>query len=265
MKTQLRLNSVIPHGVSGPEAGAINLIYDYWLNKYNQSAYSFISINQIGDDLDEVFIKLGKEAHLNIRIPSPNDFESKSNDEKNRIRLEIIHEGLLRIAKKEKKLDVVVLEKIKNIILENNFSFEFVCKLYKNKKNNNIDAKLIVQPLVDLFKYYIEIEEENKLKCKIQVYSGDTTGYNIPNLFKHGVWKKDNVFILRARQRTSEIRINFVECTLEQVNFTRYEKDPWFEMFRTDISVKEREKARQNYENSLPPHIQAAIRQDKDS
>ena len=78
MKTQIRLNSVVPHGVSGPDAGAIELIYEALMIEYKQSAYRYISINQIGNDLDEVMIKEGKNMHLNIRYPSPADFNLKT-------------------------------------------------------------------------------------------------------------------------------------------------------------------------------------------
>src|SRR5688572_4216824 len=98
MVTQLRLGSVVAHGVGGPEAGAVDLIYLFLLMEYRQNIYRAIFINQIGDDLNEVIIKQGKEIYVNVRHPAPVDFDLKSDEEKNRIRLDVIHTGLLRIA-----------------------------------------------------------------------------------------------------------------------------------------------------------------------
>lgn len=265
MKTQIRLNSVVPNGVSGPEAGAINLIYEYWLSYYSQNAYSYININQIGDDFNEVLVKKGKEIYINIRYSTPSDFDSRSDEEKNRMRLEVIHAGLLLIAEKEKKMDISALEEIKDIILANNFSFDFTCKTYKNKKNDNLIAKLIVHPEVSEFKYYIQIEEQSEIKCRKQIYRGNTSGYYIHDLFKLGKWENNNKFILTGKRHEVEIHIIIDQCKIEYVNLTPYQKPPFFEMFKTDNTKEEKEEARNNFENSIPPSIKSAIRKDKDN
>ncbi|MCB0777473.1 MAG: hypothetical protein KDB99_14265 [Chitinophagaceae bacterium] len=260
MKTQIRLNYVVPHGVSGPEAGAMNIIYEFLLNEYRQNAYSYISINQIGDDLNEVIIKNGKQVYLNIRYPSPKDFELREDEDKNRIRLEIIHSGLMRLAEKEKKLDIQSLHGIRDKILANKFSFDFVCKTYENKKNKNLGAKLIVRPETNRFKYYVQIEERGQLKCKISIYEGSTSGYYIADLFKFGKWKNDNNFVLTGKRHDVEIHIYIDQCKAEYVNLTPYEKAPFFEMFRSDISSEEKEIAIKNFEHSLPSAIRAIIK-----
>src|SRR5437667_12875436 len=107
MKTQLRLNSVVPHGVgSGSESLALDLIYEFLLREFAQAIYRYISINQIGSELNEFVMKEpGNKIHVNIRYPAHEDFESKSADEKNEIRLDIVHTALLRVAEYDKKLD----------------------------------------------------------------------------------------------------------------------------------------------------------------
>jgi len=260
MATQIRLGSVVPHGVGGPQAGAIDLIYYFLLNEHSQNPHSYIFINQIGDDLDEVIIKKGKEIYINIRYPAPDDFESKNEDEQNRIRLDVIHLALLRIAAKEKKLNIQILETLKNRILENNFSFYFVFKTFINKKNNDLIAKLVIHPNPDAFEYFIHIEEQGKLKCKLPIYNGFTNIIYVADLFWFGKWKNDNDFVLTGKKKEIEIHIKVDSCKVKYVNLTAYEKAPRFEMFRSDISPEERETARKDWEHSLPPAIAAFIR-----
>jgi hypothetical protein len=260
MKTQVRLNSVILHGVSGPEAGALNLIYEFLLTEYNQNAYSYISINQINDDLNEGMIKKGKQVYLNIRYPSPEDFELRTKEEKNRIRLEVIHSGLLRIAEKDKKLDVHSLQAIKDKILINKFSFHFVFKTFENKKNRKLSAKLIVHPGAEQFKYYLQIDEQGQSKCKEIIYNGNTSGFYIADLFKFGKWKDDNHFILTGKRHEVEIHIFIDQCKVEYVNLTQYEKSPFFEIFRLDIGSEQKVASVKNFEHSLPPAIAAMIK-----
>jgi putative transposase len=110
----LRLESVVPHGVGGTEAGIIDLIYAFLLQEYGQDIYSYIHVNQIGEDLDEVIIKDGKNIYINVRYPAIEGLEQRSTKERNRIRLDVAHTALLKIAEYEKKLDVT-----KGIWLEN--------------------------------------------------------------------------------------------------------------------------------------------------
>ena len=260
MDTQIRLGSVIPHGVGGPEAGAIDLIYYFLLREYGQNSYNHIFINQIGEDLNEIILKQGKQININIRYPAQEDFELKSDYEKNRIRLDVTHAALLRIAEKEKKLDIQILEIIKNKILENNFSFDFVLKTFKNKKPDNLFAKLIVQPKASSFLYYIQIEEDEKVKCKLPIYNGFTNTFYVRKLFGIGKWKKNNDFILKGKNGEVEIHIIVDSCEVKYINLTKYEKAPSFEIFRSDITLDESEKARKDWHHSLPPAIASFLR-----
>jgi hypothetical protein len=119
MQTEIRLGSVVLHGVGGPEAGAIDYIYIYLLQEFKQCFYSRIGINQVGDDLTEFVMKEpGNKIHVNIRYPVYEDFETKSKEEKNLIRLDVIHTSLLRVAEYDGKFDVNKLEAIKQKILD---------------------------------------------------------------------------------------------------------------------------------------------------
>src|SRR5438270_11111167 len=136
MKTNLlHLDSVVPNGVGGPETGMINFIYTALLQEYGMDLYRYIHINQIGDDLNELIINRGKEVYINVRIPAHNDFKQKTVEEKNLIRLDIIHLALLRIAEQNKKIDIKILEEIKEKVIKSNFSFDFAYKTYINSKN----------------------------------------------------------------------------------------------------------------------------------
>jgi len=262
MRTELRLGSVVPHGVGGPESGAIDWIYIFLLHEFGQDVYRRIGINQIGEDLNELVMKEpGNKIHCNIRYPVIENFETKSIEERNRIRLDVIHTALLRIAKYDKKLDTSKLEAIKNKILENNFSFEFECKAYPKNKNKNLLAKMLVHPQMYKFDYYILIEENGKLKCRLKIYSGGTDTFYFPFFFRFSKWENNNEFVLTGTVKEVESHILINECKIKIVNLTPYDNPPTFQMFRMDISKEEKERAHQDYIHSLPPANAAIIRQ----
>jgi hypothetical protein len=262
MKTNIfRLNSVVPHGVGGPESGAINLIYTTLLQELEQDVYGYIGVNQIGNDLDEFVMKQGKIVHVNIRYPAYDDFESKTISEKNRIRLDVVHTALLRVAVQDKKLDIGKLEEIKSKILSNDFSFDFVCKSYLYNKRSSLIAKIIVHPQMEKFDYYVSIEDNLTVKCRKKIYSGLTNVVYYPELFSQGKWKGENEFIITGKRKEVEIKICVDECKIEFKNLTGYPKPPYFEMMRADISAEEKDKAYQDWQHSLPPAAAAIIRQ----
>lgn len=84
MKTQIKLNSIVPNGVgSSSESGAIDFIYEILINEYKQNNYSYISINQIDDTLDELVTKEPpRKIFVNIRYPVYENFDKKSTEEK---------------------------------------------------------------------------------------------------------------------------------------------------------------------------------------
>jgi hypothetical protein len=259
MKTQLRLNSVVLHGVgSGPESGAIDLIYAFMLTEYGQDVYRYIGINQIGDDLKEFVMKEpGNKIYVNIRYPVYEDFETKSVEEKNLIRLDVMHTALLQIAAYDNKLNTNKLETIKRKILDADFSFDFVCKEYKYKKNDKLKAKIIIHPEIDKFNYYCLVEENGQVKCKVKIYCGGTDTLYYRDLFSDVKWKSENEIFITGKAKEVEIKITIDTCE----NLTNYDKAPYFEMMRADTSEPDRHKAHQDWLHSLPPAMAAVIRQ----
>jgi hypothetical protein len=261
-KTQLRLNSVVPHGVgSGSESLALDLIYEFLLHELDQDIYRYIGINQIGDELEEFVMKEpGNNIHVNIRYPVYSDFESKSIEEKNNIRLDVIHSALLRIAAYDNKLDIHQLEQIRDKIVENNFSFLFLCKSHVNKASPGVIGNILVQPATDKFDYYLAVEEDNQLMCKLHLFCGQPA-VHFPEFFFYGKWKGKNELILWGKEKEVETHVLVDVCRVEFVNLTRYANPPHFTMMRADISKEEKDKAYQDWKHSLPPSIAAVIRQ----
>jgi hypothetical protein len=262
MKTQLRLNSVVPNGVgSGSESLALDLIYEFLLHEFGQDIYRYISINQIGSELNEFVMKdPGNKIHVNIRYPVDEDFELKSVDEKNEIRLDVVHSALIRIAEYDKKLDISQLEAIRKKIIASKFSFDFVCKSYLNKSAPGLVGMIIVQPTVEKFDYYVLIEEEKKVKCKLLIYNG-RPGVHYSDFFFYGKWKGKNELIIWGKSKEVEIHILVDECRTDFVNLTRYPNPPYFTVMRADISLKDREIAYLDWKHSLPPAVAAITRQ----
>jgi len=203
----------------------------------------------------------GNKIHVNIRYPAYMDFESKSVDEKNKIRLDVVHAALLRVADYDKKLDIDQLEAIRRKVLDNNFSFEFVYKSYVNKKNESLIAKIIVHPEMESFKYYAIIEENGKIRCRVDIYNGRTGVFFGEDFFSQGKWKGTNEFIIWGKRKEVEIHVLVDECRADFVNLTQYANPPYFTMMRADISEENREKSHQDWQHSLPPAVAAVIRQ----
>jgi len=214
MKTQIRLTSNVSDGIgNGPESGAIDLIYGFLLTEFEQDIYNYISINQIGDDLQEFVMKEpGNKIHVNIRYPTHKNFDAKTTDEKNLIKLDIIHSALLRVANEYEKLDEEKLDIIKERIIINNFSFDFVCKIYYYKKSESLTAKIIVHPEVDKFNYYCLIEEDEKVKCKVKIYNGLTDMHYYNELFSDIKWKSKDEITIKGKSKEVEITVWINKC-----------------------------------------------------
>ena len=238
------------------------MIYTSMLNEFGQGYYRYIGINQIGDELNEFVMKeAAKTIHVNIRYPVFNDFESKSTGEKNRIRLDVIHAALVRIAEYDKKFDVRVLESIREKILEKDFSFEFICKSFVYKKTGVRVAKIVLQPEMNKFNYYVIIEDAGKAIRRLLMYVGLTDAIYVPKLFSEGKWKSENEIIIKGKLNEVEISVTVNEGEIRFKNLTLYAKPPYFEMMRADISEDEKQKAYKDWQHSLPPAVAAAIRQ----
>jgi hypothetical protein len=262
MKTEIiNLGSVVKNGVEGPENGAINLIYSYLLQENGLNFYNRIKINQIGDDLEELIMREYKKIHISIRYPADPDYDNKKVSEKNNIRLNIIHAALLRLANFDKRLDVDKLETIRSKILENNFAFDIPYKSFVNPKQKNQVAKIIIQPHEHTFAFYAIIEEAGKEKCKILLYNGKTTDYYITAFFSYGKWRGINSIVISGKYKEAEMHVDVNKCSVDIVNFSKYEKPPFFEMMKSDNSEEEKRSARKNWLDSLPPGMADFLRE----
>lgn len=259
---QIRLGSVIPHGVGGPEAIFIDFVYCQMLIEAGLNVYSYIGINQIADDLQELVIKEPtNKIYINIRYPVFSDFETRSEMEKNRIRVDIVHTALLRIADYDKRLDKAKLETIRNTILERNFSFEFVCETYPNKKNNHLNVKVVVHPGMTEFNYYAVVTELGKEKCRVPIYRGlPGVTYFYSYFFATGKWKNNNEFILTGNLNEVETRVHVDTCHVAIVNLTTYGKPPQYTLLQAGIPEEQRKISRSEYNQTLSPGSQELLR-----
>jgi hypothetical protein len=249
----LRLGSIVKHGVGGAEASAINFVYSSLLKKAGLDYYSFIFINQVDEELEE-FVKIEKrEVYINIRYPTNEDFELKTEIERNIIRLEIIHTALLRLAQKNSKISVLKLNEIKAEFFKQNFLFQLEYSEWINKSYANLRAKLFVVPNEKWFDFYIAISEDKREICKTLIYTGRPSDYYIDSLFSNGKWKGKNELIVSGKEKVVEIHVKIDVCEVILVNLTKYDKPPLFEMMKANISVEEREKAYKDWLHSLPP------------
>jgi hypothetical protein len=261
MKTELlRLESIVKHGVGGVEAGAISLIYSYLLQKNQINFYSYIFINQIGDDLSELVINEGKKVYINIRYHADENYGLKSISERNVIRLDIIHKALLQLNQNDGRVRRETLNAIRTEILNNNFEFDIEYRKCFNKKNRNLVAKLLIHPKVDRFEFYISIEVAGSAKGKVLIYNGKPNDFYFEAILSNCVWE-GNEIVISGKNKEVEININSETLHVRYINKTPYQKSPFFEMMRADISKSENAEAYEDWLHSLPPAKAAILRE----
>ncbi len=255
------MHSVVPHGVgSSSEASAIELIYAILLRRFDADVYSF-SINQIGNDLEEFILKEpGNKIHINFRYPAYKDFESKTVQERNLIRLEVIHAALLKIAENDSKVAADKLNLIKEDIIENDFNYEFQVKQFTNRKNKDLVAKIILHPRVDKFVYYISIENKGQEFLRLLLYNG-LPGYDyFTKFFQKGKWRGENEVIITGKDNIVETHVLLDQKRIDFINLTNYENPPMFQLMKADISKKEKERALNDWYDSLPLEMSITLR-----
>lgn len=254
MKTDLRLTSVVPHGAgTSAECTPLELIYSCLLEQYNQDIYKRVSINQIGDNLEEfVAKKQGNQIHINIRYPVYNDFETRSIFERNRIRIDLIHTALCRIAYDDKKLDEAKLTLIRNEILDKKFNFQFLIRIFENQKDKSLVAKLIVEPKFHQMNYYIVIEMDEKLKCKVHIYSGHPEVFFGEDFFKDGKWINENELVISGKKKEVTTTIIIDKCSMSVRNLTIHDIPPLYTMSKANVTKEEKEYAYNLWKDSLP-------------
>ncbi len=255
----LRLESVIPNGLGGYEAGFINLIYSNLLQDSALNMYKFILINQIDEELIEGIHKDGKKVYINIRYTGLKTSGLKNADVENQMRIDCIHQALVRLANLERKLDIVKLQAIKAKILKQNFVFQFICKTFICVKDKTISAKLIVYPQMHKFDYYVSIEDKGIEKCRLKIYTGLTGLYYFDAILSSGKWQHINKLIISGKRKEAEIIVAVDKCEVTFRNLTKYDNPPYFEMMKAEKSAIDREKAYQDWLHSLPPSQRAFL------
>jgi ribosomal protein L31E len=248
-----RLNSVVPHGVgSNSETSAIEFIYAALLKKFGADAYGF-SVVQIGSDLNEIILKeTPNRVHINIRYPVDTNFENKTVQEKNLIRLEVIHAALLRFAEKDSKLDIKKLNLIKEDIIKNDFNYEFQLKQFTNRKNKDLVAKIILNPQIDKFVYHVSIENKGLEFLRLPLYNGLPGNEYFTKFFQKGRWKNEYEIIITGKDNIVETHILIDEKRIDFINLTDYENPPMFQLMKAGISKDEKEKTLNDWYDSLP-------------
>ena len=242
-------------GIGLPEGGCVSLVYGYLLQLFHCDVYRNVIVNQIGVGMNELVLKKGTYAHVNIQYTINGDFRRMSIDERNRIRLNIIHTAMLRLASEDSRIESSKLESIKETILENNFLFDIPYKSFENKKHPAWIIKVIVRPSEDVFRFFAILEKDSIRKCEILIYSGATTDYYFDYFFSSGKWNGELSFVLFGKKKEQEIHITLEHCKMNVVNLTSYPSPPFFTLLRRDISLEEREKAYKDFHHLLPPAI----------
>ncbi|MET0466281.1 MAG: hypothetical protein ABW007_24190 [Chitinophagaceae bacterium] len=238
MKTQLKLGSTIMHGVGGPQAGSIAIIYEFLLAQCHENHYSYISVNQIDETLDEVIVKMNRnEIYVNVRYPADPGFENLESIVQQQTRLDIMHLGLSRIAEHERKLSLDNLNTINAMILKNKFHFEFTAKTFPHPNNPGLQAQLSIIPDLKKFDFFLSVLEDEKEKCRVHLYEGGTTTYYFGYFFSNAKWKGERELIISGSDKTIEIHILLDSCEVSFEPSTLPENAP-FEIFRANRAIR---------------------------
>jgi hypothetical protein len=256
----LRLGSVVPNGVGGPGAAAINLIYTYLLQEHGITWYKFITVNQIGNDLQEGIVRFGpKDININVRYPASAEFQQVSPYERNLVRLEVIHMGLLELAKSDSRIDVGKLKLIKDEILKRKFQFALLYKQHVCKADVSLIAEIIIHPSESKFDFFAEIKQHDTEIGRYKIFSGKPIVFYVDALFFYGKWKGTNQLTISGKSPDVEIHVLVNEKRIEYINKSKYSKAPFFEMMKLDgVNA---DAAYADWIHSLPPEIAAVLEQ----
>ncbi|MET0463356.1 MAG: hypothetical protein ABW007_09380 [Chitinophagaceae bacterium] len=238
MKTQVKLGSMVMHGVGGPQAGSMSLIYEFLLAQFNENHYSYISVKQIDETLDEVIVKMNRnEIYVNVRYPADPEFENLDQHTQQQTRLEIMHSGLSRIAEHEGKLSLDNLNAINAMIVKNKFQFEFTVKTFPHPKNSALQALLSIIPDLKKFDFFLSVSENEKEKCRVHLYEGGPTTYYFGYFFSKAKWKGERELIISGSDKAIAIHILLDKCEVSYDPSALPENAP-FEIFRANRAIR---------------------------
>lgn len=257
-----RLISVDPNGIGNKENGLLDLLYSYLLWKNGLDYYRFIKVNQIHQDQGiEEFVEIEEGiVHINIIFNTDSNFEALNDVNKNRIRLDIVHAGLLRLAEEDPKFFKATLERIKNEILERNFNFELEGEIKESPFDNGTICKFLINPQTKYFDYFFLVLKEGKDLCKVNIYRGKPTTFYLDSFFSTVIWNNKDLITIEGREKQMKMTLNVVKCDLNFQNLTEYAVPPLWEMMKAEISEQENKNAYENWLHSLPPAYSAIVR-----
>jgi hypothetical protein len=256
-----RLISIDPYGVGNEENALVDLLYSYFLGKNGLDHYREIKVNQVHQEQGiEEFVDIeDKYVHVNIIFNTDPNFDNLDDLSKNKIRLDLIHAGLLRFAEKDNRYPKSILEDIRNEILRNNFNLELLGQVQKNPYDESISYRLVIRPQTKYFEYFFLIQKEGKDLCKIPVYKGKANTFYLAALFSKVMWKTKNKVVIEGLEEQMQMTLDSDNCNLTFQNLTEYSKPPLWEMSRADISDQDNLNAYENWIHSLPPGYAAIL------
>jgi|GEM_PF-1908861 len=235
---------------------AIGMIYTFLLRKNHVTSYDFINIIEVGNELNELISVDKREVHINIRYFIQGEYQSRSLEERNAIRLNSIHTAMLRLAEQDSRVDVDVLHLIRSEILEKNFLFYFEHKKWTRKLAPVMTASLLFCPKENKIDFFIILFSKGIEVCNKLVYSGRLGLDYLDTLFCHGKWSKENNFMLTGKSKEIEFIVFPEACKVAYVNHSNWPVPPTFDSLRSSISPALPEPKDEEYENwfySLPP------------
>jgi len=255
MTTMLRLHSVISSGF-GKETGLICFLYSYLLDVYKLDFYESIIVNHIGLELEEKIFYDKRRVHINIRYPIDDTFFYKNAHEKNVVFLDIIHNGLLKLAGEDTRMEPIKLEKIRHEILSKDFLFEVEYMVVPNEADKDLVAKILLHPHAEKFDFFARIVYGGQIKWEALIYEGGPSSYYFDDLFYNGKWKGDREFVVVGRRSEIEFHFNADDGKITLINTSEDKsKAPIFSLFRINAGSQEL----RDYINSLPPAVAAII------
>ncbi|MFT3677209.1 MAG: hypothetical protein QM781_15035 [Chitinophagaceae bacterium] len=263
MKIEIfRLISIDPNGIGNRGNGLLNIIYSYLLWKNGLDYYRFIKVNQIGREQQvKEFVEIDKGyVHINLIYPTDKDFNLLDDDNKNKIRLEVAHAGLLRLAEVDSRFSISKLNKIHEEVIKNNFQIALESDGKINQFDKGVLVKLLILPSITYFDYHLIIQRDGAEICRQFLYRGKPAPDIVTYFFSKPKWKNKNELVIEGEEKQMRLRLNISNCNLEFQNLTQYPSPPLWEMMKVGISEQESKSAYENWLHSLPPAVAAMIR-----
>lgn len=257
-----RLISIDHNGIGNRGNGLLNIIYSYLLWKNGLDYYKFVKINQIGREQQvKEFVEIQKEyVHINLIHPTDKNFDLLDDDRKNKIRLEIIHAGLMRLAEVDSRFSISKLNEIRKEVIESNFRIALESNGKINRFDKAVLVKLLILPSTTYFDYHLIVQRNEMEICRQFLYRGKPAPDIVSYFFSKPKWKNKNELVIEGQEKQMRIRLDISSCTLEFQNLTQYPNPPLWEMMKVGISEQENKSAYEDWIHSLPPAVAAIVR-----